>query len=152
MCAYGELKDQQFTNVAIIIGSEKEMIEPAEWCEVMGDGRCIFWQESKCLGFSVMWNGVGMLGWAKSHQFQDQNYKNNYNNCHLLSINGVLSALLRIYLCYFISSQSICAAGCARLSIVYLASSPPVVKCLLYRRREAETYISQNALPQMVPD
>lgn len=30
MCAYGELKDQQFTNVAIIIGSEKEMIEPAE--------------------------------------------------------------------------------------------------------------------------
>lgn len=93
-----------------------------------------------------------MLGWAKSHQFQDQNYKNNYNNCHLLSINGVLSALLRIYLCYFISSQRICAAGCARLSIVYLASSPPVVKCLLYRRREAETYISQNALPQMVPD
>ena len=37
MCAYGELKDQQFTNAAIIIGSEKEMLEPAEWCEVMGN-------------------------------------------------------------------------------------------------------------------
>ena len=36
MCAYAELKDQQFTNTAIIIGSEKEMIDPAEWCEATG--------------------------------------------------------------------------------------------------------------------
>lgn len=38
LCAYGELKDQQFTNVPIIIGSEKEMTEPAEGREAMGRG------------------------------------------------------------------------------------------------------------------
>lgn len=30
MCTYGELRDQQFTNVAIIIGSRKEMTGAAE--------------------------------------------------------------------------------------------------------------------------
>jgi hypothetical protein len=35
VCTYGELRDQQFTNVAIIIGSGKEMMGPAEPWEVL---------------------------------------------------------------------------------------------------------------------
>lgn len=38
MCAYGELKDQPFTNVATIIGSEKGVVGPTERCEAMGNG------------------------------------------------------------------------------------------------------------------
>lgn len=35
MCTYGELRDQQFTNVAIIIGSGREMIGRAEPWEAL---------------------------------------------------------------------------------------------------------------------
>lgn len=45
---------------------------------------------------------VCWAGWEATNQFQDQNCENNYNNCHLLSMNGVPSTSLRIYLCYFI--------------------------------------------------
>ena len=41
--------------------------------------------------------------------------------------------------------------GYPGLPVVYVASRPPVVRCFLHHRGETETYISQNALPHMVP-
>lgn len=42
-------------------------------------------------------------------------------------------------------------AGHSGLSVVYVASWLPVIRCFLHCRGETGTYISQNALPHLVP-
>ena len=55
--------------------------------------------------------------------------------CHLLCINHVSDNWLRIYLHNFIySSKNPYVVGCTGLSVVYVASRPPVARCLLQRR------------------